>query len=142
MTVASIDTGVDYSHPALAGKYRGRHADGSVDNDYNWFDPSHVCSTAAPCDNVGHGTHTMGTMVGGQIPDGADQIGVAPGATWIAAKGCASSSCSRAALLAAGQWIVAPTDLSGRNPRPDLAPDVVNNSWGSGALDPLVLFLP
>src|SRR6266511_1249482 len=136
ITVASIDTGVDYTHPALAGKYRGRRADGTVDHNYNWFDPAHACPTAAPCDNVGHGTHTMGTMVGGEQPDGADQIGVAPAATWISAKGCESYFCSREALLAAGQWILAPTDLAGRNPRPDLAPDVVNNSWGSGVLDP------
>ena len=64
VTVANIDTGVDYDHPALAAKYRGRHGDGTVDHAYNWFDPAHGCPTAAPCDNAGHGTHTMGTMVG------------------------------------------------------------------------------
>lgn len=67
----------------------------------------------------------MGTMVGGGI-------GVAPGAKWIAAKGCESSSCSDSSLLAAGQWILAPTDHNGQNPRPDMAPDIVNNSWGGG----------
>ena len=117
-----------------AANYRGRRSDGTVDHDYNWFDPSHICPTAAPCDNAGHGTHTMGTMVG---HDGwANQIGVAPGAKWITAKGCESFSCSQSALLAAGQWIVAPTDLNGRNPRPDLAPDIVNNSWGANIYDP------
>ncbi|MFC4586982.1 S8 family serine peptidase [Sphaerisporangium corydalis] len=129
IVVASIDSGVQFDHPALAAAYRGKHADGSVDHDYNWFDPAGVCPSAAPCDNNDHGTHTMGTMIG----DGG--IGVAPGAKWIAAKGCETSSCTDASLLAAGQWILAPTDLNGQNPRPDLAPDIVNNSWGGAGLD-------
>ncbi|MFJ9752945.1 S8 family serine peptidase [Streptomyces chartreusis] len=133
IVVANIDSGVDYTHPAVNGQYRGRNADGSYDHNYNWFDPAGVCASAAPCDNNDHGTHTMGTMVGDD--GGANKIGVAPGARWIAAKGCESNSCSEASLLAAGQWIVAPTDLNGQNPRPDLAPHVVNNSWGSSAHD-------
>ncbi|MDQ1656828.1 MAG: hypothetical protein QOD41_1911 [Cryptosporangiaceae bacterium] len=132
ITVASVDSGVDFTHPALAAAYRGRHADGTVDNNYNWFDPSHTCPAAEPCDNNDHGTHTMGTMAG---DDGTHQIGVAPGARWISAKGCETSSCTESSLLAAGQWIVAPTDLNNQNPRPDLAPDVVNNSWGSDDTD-------
>ncbi|WP_329389691.1 S8 family serine peptidase [Streptomyces sp. NBC_01351] len=128
IVVANIDSGVDYSHPAVNNQYRGKRADGSYDHAYNWFDPAGVCATAAPCDNNDHGTHTMGTMVGDD--GGANKIGVAPGARWIAAKGCESNSCSEASLLASGQWIVAPTDASGQNPRPDLAPHIVNNSWG------------
>ncbi|MET8572086.1 S8 family serine peptidase [Streptomyces sp. NPDC004783] len=134
IVIANIDSGVQYNHPALVNQYRGRNADGSFSHAYNWFDPADVCAGDNPCDNNGHGTHTMGTMVG---DDGnGNQIGVAPGATWIAAKGCESSSCSRESLLASGQWVVAPTDASGANPRPDLAPDIVNNSWGSSAQDP------
>ncbi|MFE7135466.1 S8 family serine peptidase [Streptomyces sp. NPDC057638] len=134
IVVANIDTGVDANHPALDEQYRGRSASGTVSHDYNWFDPANICAGKAPCDNNDHGTHTMGTMVG---DDGAaNQIGVAPGAKWIAAKGCESSSCSQPSLLASGQWIVAPTDLNGQNPRPDLAPDIVNNSWGSAAHNP------
>ena len=133
VVVANIDTGVQYDHPAVKAAYRGLKSDGTYSHDYNWFDPASVCSGAAPCDNNGHGSHTMGTMVG---DDGAgNQIGVAPGAKWIAAKGCESSSCSRDSLLASGQWVVAPTDSAGQNPRPDLAPDVVNNSWGSSVYD-------
>lgn len=128
IVVANIDSGVDYTHPAVNNQYRGKKADGSYDHAYNWFDPAGVCTTAAPCDNNDHGTHTMGTMVGDD--GGANKIGVAPGAKWIAAKGCESNSCSEASLLASGQWIVAPTDLNGQNPRPDLAPHIVNNSWG------------
>ncbi|MEV4759097.1 S8 family serine peptidase [Micromonospora sp. NPDC049559] len=133
IVVANIDTGVEYDHPALVGKYRGNLGNGSFDHNYNWFDPAEVCATAAPCDNNDHGTHTMGTMVG---DDGAgNQVGVAPGAKWIAAKGCESDNCSEDSLLASGQWVLAPTDLNGQNPRPDLHPDIVNNSWGGGRGD-------
>ncbi|MEU6310974.1 S8 family serine peptidase [Streptomyces sp. NPDC047014] len=133
IVVANIDSGVDYTHPAVSNQYRGKKADGSYDHAYNWFDPAGVCGTAAPCDNNDHGTHTMGTMVGDD--GGANKIGVAPGAKWIAAKGCESNSCSEASLLASGQWIVAPTDANGQNPRPDLAPHIVNNSWGGSGGD-------
>jgi subtilisin family serine protease len=132
IVIANIDTGVQYDHPALAARYRG-NLGGSYDHNHNWFDPARVCSnpSSAPCDNSGHGTHTMGTMLG-HDPATGDQIGVAPNATWIAAKGCESTSCSQASLLASGQWILAPTNLAGGDPRPDLRPSIVNNSWGGG----------
>ncbi|MFD6554596.1 S8 family serine peptidase [Streptomyces sp. NPDC058398] len=127
IVIASVDSGVQYNHPDLGAQYRGNNGDGSFTHDYNWYDPTGQCGTSGvPCDNNGHGTHTMGTMVG------KNGIGVAPNAKWIAAKGCESSSCSDASLLAAGQWILAPTDHNGQNPRPDLAPNIVNNSWGGG----------
>lgn len=129
LVIANIDTGVDFAHPALADNYRGRAPDGTVDHNYHWHDPSGVCPSEAPCDNQGHGTHTMGTMVGSDA--GGTAIGVAPDATWIAAKGCeatANVGCSRPALLASGQWMLAPRDLSGGNPRPDLRPHIINNS--------------
>ncbi|MFI7361406.1 S8 family serine peptidase [Streptomyces sp. NPDC050149] len=127
IVIANIDSGVQYNHPALVGNYRGNQGNGSFSHDYNWYDPTGQCGTSGnPCDNNGHGTHTMGTMVG------QGGIGVAPGAKWIAAKGCESSTCEDASLLAAGEWILAPTDHTGKNPRPDLAPDIVNNSWGGG----------
>jgi hypothetical protein len=75
----------------------------------------------------------MGTIVG---DDGAgNQIGVAPSAKWIAAKGCEETSCSGSALLASGQWMLAPTNLGGKNPRADLRPHVVNTSWGGNFVD-------
>ena len=134
IVVASIDTGAQYDHPALVRQYRGNLGGGQFDHAYDWFDATGTCpNPGVPCDNNGHGTHTMGTMVG---DDGAgNQIGVAPGARWITAKGCSVTSCLSSDLLAAGQWIAAPTDPAGRNPRPDLAPDVVNNSWGGGRGD-------
>ncbi|HEY9393353.1 MAG TPA: S8 family serine peptidase, partial [Nocardioides sp.] len=122
VVIANIDSGVQFDHPALVDSYRGNDGSGTFTHDYNFFDPTGTCTDGAPCDNNGHGTHTMGTMVG------ADGIGVAPGATWMAAKGCEARSCSDSSLLKAGQWVLAPTDHNGENPRPELAPDVVNNS--------------
>jgi hypothetical protein len=81
--VANVDTGVQWDHPALQDQYRGW--DGAVaDHNYNWYDPYHQGPGGGtiPQDVHGHGTHTMGTMVG---DDGAaNQIGMAPGAQWIA----------------------------------------------------------
>ncbi|MEN9580828.1 MAG: hypothetical protein RJA70_3837 [Pseudomonadota bacterium] len=134
VVIANIDTGVDFQHPALVQQYRG-NLGGTFDHDYNWFDPANICPGDEPCDNSDHGTHTMGTMVGNDEA-GDNRIGVAPGAKWIAAKGCEESSCSTASLLAAGQWMLAPTDSNGQNPRPDLRPNIVNNSWGGGGEDP------
>ena len=136
IVVANIDTGVQFDHPALVQQYRGNLGGGSFDHNYNWFDPSQICGSPSlvPCDNAGHGTHTMGTMVGDD--GGPNQIGVAPSARWIAAKGCEDFSCSSSALLASGQWVLAPTDLNGQNPRPDLRPHIVNNSWGGVPGDP------
>jgi subtilisin family serine protease len=136
IVIANIDTGVQFDHPALVAQYRGNQGGGSFDHNYNWFDPSQICGSPSltPCDNVGHGSHTMGTMVGDD--GGENQIGVAPGARWIAAKGCEYDWCSDTALLAAGQWVLAPTDLDGQNPRPDLRPHIVNNSWGGGGNNP------
>ncbi len=124
ITVASIDTGVDYAHPALTEHYRGYQSDGTVDHDYNWYDATGYCGDT-PCDREGHGTHTMGSMVGA---DGEDHIGVAPGATWIAANGCCPSD---SALIGSAEWMLAPTKANGQDPDPAKRPHIINNSWGS-----------
>ena len=124
ITVASIDTGVQWNHPALQEKYRGYDsASGQATHENNWFDA--VAGQSAPYDDHGHGTHVTGTMVGSE-PDGSNAIGVAPGAKWIAVKAFTASGGTDVDLLEAGEWILAP------NGNPDMAPDVVNNSWGGG----------
>ncbi|MFI7608423.1 S8 family serine peptidase [Micromonospora sp. NPDC049366] len=123
ITIANIDTGVQFDHPALVNSYRGNNGDGTFDHNYNWFNAAGTCAT--PCDGDGHGTHTMGTMAGA---DGANQIGVAPGVRWIAANGCCPSD---AALINSGQWMLEPTDLNGQNPDASKRPNIINNSWGT-----------
>lgn len=125
VVVASIDTGVQYDHPALVNAYRGNNGDGTFTHDYSWYDAAGV-SPDVPFDGDGHGSHVTGTMVG---DDGGDnQIGVAPGATWIAANGCCPSD---AALVNSGQWMLEPRDLQGANPDVSKRPHVINNSWGT-----------
>jgi subtilisin family serine protease len=127
IVVSSLDTGVQFDHPALVNQYRGNNGDGTFNHNYNWFDPLHVCP-GHPCDTFGHGTHTMGTMVGDD--GGGNQIGVAPGAKWIETDPLPDGGEHDQALLDAGQWIVAPTNLNGNKPKPALRPNIVSNSWG------------
>lgn len=129
LVVANIDTGVRYSHQALVNQYRGNNGDGTFDHNYNWYDP--YGDYVLPTDYHGHGTHTMGTIVGDD--GGSNQIGMAPGAEWIACRGCNTSDCGDLQLLACGQFIAAPTNTFGDNPNPDMRPHVVNNSWGDCA---------
>jgi serine protease AprX len=145
--VGGQDTGYDWDHPALINQYRGWSGT-SADHNYNWHDAIHngsntICppNSPAPCDDYGHGTHTMGTMVG---DDGAgNQIGMAPGAHWIGCRNMDQGIGTPATYTECYQWFIAPTDLNGENPRPDLSPDVINNSWScpttEGCTDPDVL---
>ncbi len=108
--VGIVDTGVDARHPDLRDNFR--HQAG-------WFDPTGRCPDA-PCDEGGHGTAVAGLAVG-------RTTGVAPGARWIAARGCTAAQCTLELVLRSLQFMLAPD--AGHGPDPDLRPDVVNNSW-------------
>jgi len=125
IVVSNIDTGVQWNHPALDQAYRcpANPTDPSC-----WYDPSNICAGTV-CDNVGHGTHTMGTMVGDDDPSLPYQVGMAPNARFIMCKGCETNFCSEFALNACADWILQP----GGNPAN--RPHVVNNSWGGGGCD-------
>jgi subtilisin family serine protease len=125
IVVASIDTGVQWNHPALVNQFA---CPGNPSDPACWDDPSNICGGSA-CDNYGHGTHTMGTMVAGDNPYLPYIAGMAPDATWIACKGCESNSCSEFALDACADWILAPGG------DPANRPNIVNNSWGGGSGD-------
>ncbi|EQC28740.1 hypothetical protein SDRG_13424 [Saprolegnia diclina VS20] len=114
VVVGSIDTGARATHEALKGNFRSLNG---------WFQPEGRSPT--PVDNNGHGTHTVGTSVGG------NGVGVAPDAKWISCEGCLpSGKCPESVLVACAQFMLCPHDAEGKNPRCDLAPHVVNNSWG------------
>jgi serine protease AprX len=111
--IGSFDTGVDFTHPDLFFRYRGN-------NQTSWFDP--YDEHPVPFDPHGHGTHTTGTAVGGDA-SGAN-IGVAPGATWTAAKAWNDAGIGvMSAFHQIFEWFLAPGG------DPDNAPDVVNCSW-------------
>jgi serine protease AprX len=134
VVIAGEDTGYRWDHPALKPHYRGW--DGTTaDHNYNWHDSIHAGSaanscdfdTVAPCDDNGHGTHTAGTFAG---DDGlGHQVGVAPGARWIGCRNMDAGDGTPARYIECMQWLLAPTDLNDENPNPDLAPDVISNSW-------------
>jgi subtilisin family serine protease len=137
VVIAGQDTGYDWDHPALINHYRGWN--GSVaTHDYNWHDSIHNSSgnpcgndSPQPCDDHGHGTHTAGTFAGSD--GGANQIGVAPGAKWIGCRNMNSGDGTPARYIECMEFFLAPTDMAGQNANPDLAPDVINNSWGCPA---------
>jgi bacillopeptidase F len=124
--VSNIDTGVDGNHPALASRWRGvadpRYAGHP---DWAWFDP-YTGNNSFPFDSNGHGTHTMGTVTGGAP---GDQVGVAPGAQWIAAgaidRGGGIPQTVSDAILSF-QWLIDPDGDPGTNWD---VPAVCSNSW-------------
>jgi uncharacterized repeat protein (TIGR01451 family) len=150
--IAGQDTGFDWDHPALQNQYRGWNGS-AADHNYNWHDaihennpntpPGNPCGfdIDVPCDDQGHGTHTMGTMVGDD--GGTNKIGMAPGARWISCRNMEEGWGTPTTYSECYQWFIAPTDLNDQNPDPAMAPDVISNSWGcpvsEGCTDPNVM---
>jgi len=115
--VAGIDTGVRSTHNDLEANYRGS---------YGWLDAT-IVGSQAPRDGNGHGTHTMGTILG------LNGIGVAPAAKWMACKGLTDAgSGTNAGLIECGQWVACPTLPDGTGEDCTKAPHVCSNSWGGG----------
>ena len=134
VVIGGEDTGYDWTHQAIKGKYRGWNGT-SADHNFNWHDAIHTgnggscgLNSNQPCDDYGHGTHTMGTMVG---DDGTgDQIGMAPGAKWIGCRNMDQGNGTLTTYIECFQFFLAPTDLTNANADPAKAPHVINNSWG------------
>ncbi|MDD5467241.1 MAG: S8 family serine peptidase, partial [Anaerolineales bacterium] len=151
--VGGQDTGYAWQHPALIDQYRGWNGS-AADHDYAWHDaihandshtaPGNPCGfdSPAPCDDGGHGTHTMGILAGDRDAQNT-HIGMAPGAKWIGCRNMEQSWGTPATYTECYEWFIAPTRIDGSDPRPDLAPDVINNSWtcpvAEGCSDPNVL---
>jgi subtilisin family serine protease len=126
--VSGADTGVQWDHPALKSHYRGWDGH-TVNHDYNWHDasPDH---SPVPIDPNSHGTFTASEMVG---DDGqGNQVGVAPGAKWIACRNMdAGGNGTPARYTECFQFLIAPYPVNGDPSQgdPSKAPDSINNSW-------------
>ncbi len=137
IVVGGQDTGYDWDHPAIKNQYRGWDGS-SANHNYNWHDSIHnnshgtnVCGTDSPvpCDDHGHGTHTIGTAVGDD--GGGNQIGVAPGAQWIGCRNMDNGWGTPATYLECFEFFLAPYPVDGTpaDGDPLLAPDLTTNSW-------------
>ncbi len=119
VVVATMDSGVDMTNPDLAARWRG--------GTNSWYDPNGQ-HPLFPLDLSGHGTATMGILVGGS--SGGTAIGVAPAAQWIAVKIFDDRGQSTIATIHLGfQWLLNPNN----NPSDPGTPQVVNNSWTLGS---------
>lgn len=115
IVVANMDTGVDMIHPDLRRRWRR--------GSNSWFDPNGEHSS--PYDSAGHGTQTMGIMVGGD--SSGNSIGMAPDSKWIAVKIFNDAGVATISSIHQGfQWLLDPDE----DINTDDAPNVVNGSWG------------
>ena len=124
IVIGQSDSGVDGTHPELQQQYRGNQAGGPAGDTYNWLDPWN--GTTSPTDIGGHGTHTLGTVLG-------RSVGVAPEATWIGCVNLARNLGNPPRYLDCLQFLLAPFPPTGDplvDGRPELGANVLNNSWG------------
>jgi subtilisin family serine protease len=146
VVIGGQDTGYDWQHEAIKEQYRGWDGN-TADHNYNWHDAIHEDNPgsgttnscgfdlAQPCDDNGHGTHTMGIMVG-ETPD--LKIGMAPGARWIGCRNMEEGWGSPATYSECYEWFIAPYPLGGdpfTDGDPARAPHVINNSWSCPATE-------
>ncbi|GAB3457652.1 hypothetical protein GCM10027436_62070 [Actinophytocola sediminis] len=126
--VATLDTGVDISHPDLAGKMvTDDPSDPQHPGGWMEFNATGGLVASNPHDSAYHGTHVSGTIHGAATSGTA--IGVAPAAELMHGIVIPGGSGSFAQVAAGMQWAVAPTDAAG-NPAGRPA-DVVNMSLGA-----------
>ncbi|WP_189168194.1 S8 family serine peptidase [Pilimelia anulata] len=91
--VAVLDTGVDATHPDLAGRVVAARSFGT-----DTGDPA--------VDTEGHGTHVAATVAGSGAAGGSRR-GMAPGARIVNGRVCDGSYCEDSAILEGMHWAVA-----------------------------------
>ena len=135
LVIGTADTGVRWTHNALKNHYRGWNGT-MANHNFNWHDSVHSSTgnpcgnnAPAPCDDNGHGTHTIGTATG---DDGmGNQIGMAPGAKWIGCRNMNQGTGTPARYIECMEFFLAPYPVGGTPAQgdPTLAPDITTNSW-------------
>ncbi|MEU8286807.1 S8 family serine peptidase [Micromonospora sp. NPDC048905] len=114
VSVAVLDTGVDATHPDLAGKVA---------------EARNFTEVPEARDMIGHGTHVASTIAGTGAASGGKYRGVAPDATLLDGKVCEDQGCTDSAILAGMQWAAVEKKAA-----------VVNMSlsgWDTPEVDPL-----
>lgn len=117
VTVAIIDTGIDYNHPALGG---GIGSGFKVTGGWDFYD-----SDADPMDESGHGTHVAGIVAG----NGGGIVGVAPDASLIAYRVLGANGGYESDVIAAIERSVDPNQDGDSSDHVD----IVNMSLGGAA---------
>ncbi len=125
------DTGVDPTHPAIAGKFAGLYR--SPETAWFQLDPETLKPALQydPYDCGSHGTHVTGTILG-LDREFSDTIGVAFNALWVGAPVLCGIGTED--NVAAFQWAL---DPDGDPATTHDIPDVINNSWYDPNLDTL-----
>lgn len=111
--VAVLDTGVDINHPDIAGKmYSDNPGDPAYPGGWIEFDSNgQAVPGSQPHDSDAHGTHTSGTVAGGDAS--GTHIGVAPGVSLMHGLILPDGGGTFAQVVAGMQWAVQPTDSAG-----------------------------
>lgn len=99
ITIGSIDTGVDLTHPEFTGR---------LINGTDWIDGG------TPQDTEGHGTHTTGTMAGSTVGV-AGVSGAAPHVKVLVQRVCDASGCPTSAIINAINAAASYIDASGHH---------------------------
>src|SRR6185369_7783276 len=126
VVVAVVDTGIDFTHPDLAGNIftNPKEIPGNgIDDDHNGYVDDYqgwnfVASNNSPIDDHGHGTHVAGTIAASGN-NGIGVIGVAWQAKVMPLKGLSSTGSGWDSDLAHAIIYAA-----------DNGADVISNSWG------------
>lgn len=136
VVVGVVDTGVDATHPDLAGNVwtnPGEVPDNGLDDDGNGFVDDatgwdFAADDADPDDRNGHGTHVAGTIAA-VADNGIGIAGVASGARILRAKGLGDDGRGRLSDLIEAMMYAAENGA-----------DVINNSWGGFSVPSQTLF--
>lgn len=139
IVIGGQDTGVRWDHATLQRRYRGWNGT-TANHNYNWHDSIHPGATGTggscgpdspvPCDDDNHGTHTLGTALG--TDEAANQIGVAPGAQFIACRNMDRGDGTPARYLECFEFMLAPYPIGGTPAQgdPSKGAHITTNSWG------------
>jgi hypothetical protein len=132
VVVGLLDTGARADHDQLRGNWRGATAPDRAED--SWYQPRDP-NSKVPVDTAMHGTMVLSAAVGQNRPlrDGREcRIGVAPGASWVAAAAHVNDRFNRIFFTAAADWMLF-------HARPDVV--IHTYTWPEEASDELMWWI-